>query len=61
MAKNFITGSARSPSNEEFRRRIEKLTEMPSYAGLPANKHKQKSWKKPFAWQPRERPLDGTG
>lgn len=61
MAKNFITGSARSPSNEEFRRRIEKLTEMPSYAGLPANKHRKKILEKAICMAAAGAPLDGTG
>lgn len=53
MAKMFITGSARSPSNEEFKARVARLAEMPAHTAAPAaqrrNKHQKPAFPQPAA------------
>ncbi len=61
MAKNFITGSARSPSTEEFKARIARLSEMPTHTATPANARKNRPAKPSFSQQaPRDEPDDVT-
>ncbi len=50
MAKMFITGSARSPSNEEFKARIARLAEMPTHQAAPSAGRRNKPAKP--AYQP---------
>ncbi|MET7242074.1 hypothetical protein ABZT49_01780 [Methylobacterium sp. EM32] len=58
MAKMFITGSARSPSNEEFKARVARLAEMPTHTASPATARKNKP-AKPAYTQPAPSPDDG--
>ncbi|AWN45352.1 hypothetical protein DK419_02645 [Methylobacterium terrae] len=60
MAKNFITGSARSPSTEEFKARIARLSEMPTHATPAANARKNRPAKQSFSQQPLRREPDGA-
>jgi hypothetical protein len=53
MAKMFITGSARSPSNEEFKARIARLAEMPAHQAAPASRRNKPA--KP-SYQPQPEP-----
>lgn len=52
MAKMFITGTARSPSTEEFKQRVARLAEMPALAASPASGRRNKPAKPSFAQQP---------
>ncbi|MGX7705966.1 hypothetical protein [Methylobacterium sp. Gmos1] len=54
MAKMFITGSARSPSNEEFKARVARLAEMPAHTAPPASARKNKPAKPAFTPTPAE-------
>ena len=55
MAKMFITGSARSPSTEEFKARIARLAEMPTHTASPANARKNRPAKPAFSQSPLKR------
>ncbi|KMO41087.1 hypothetical protein VQ03_13285 [Methylobacterium tarhaniae] len=59
MAKMFITGSARSPSTEEFKERVARLAEMPAHTASPANARKNRPAKPGFAQQPLRRAPEG--
>ncbi|SEP44909.1 hypothetical protein SAMN04487843_12147 [Methylobacterium sp. ap11] len=48
MAKMFITGSAQSPSTEEFKARIARLSAMPAHTASPANARKNRPAKPGF-------------
>ncbi|MCF4128066.1 hypothetical protein [Methylobacterium sp. SyP6R] len=54
MAKMFITGSARSPSNEEFKARIARLAEMPAHHAAPSAARRNKPAKPAYQPQPEE-------
>jgi hypothetical protein len=57
VAKSFITGAASSPSNEEFQKRVARLSDMP--VKLPTNKkHQNKSSKWSTARRQPEEPSD---
>ncbi|TGD94854.1 hypothetical protein [Methylobacterium nonmethylotrophicum] len=55
MAKMFITGSARSPSTEEFKARVARLAEMPAHTASPANARKNRPAKPSFTQGPLKR------
>ncbi|KMO20481.1 hypothetical protein [Methylobacterium platani] len=59
MAKMFITGSARSPSTEEFKARIARLAEMPTHTAAPANARKNRPAKPAFSQAPLRRTPEG--
>ncbi|WP_279357740.1 hypothetical protein [Methylobacterium indicum] len=48
MAKMFITGSAQSPSTEEFKARIARLSAMPVHTASSANARKNRPSKPGF-------------
>ena len=60
MAKMFITGSARSPSNEEFKARVARLAEMPTHTASPSSGRKNKP-AKPAYTQPSPAPSPDDG
>ena len=60
MAKMFITGSARSPSNEEFKARVARLAEMPTHTASPATARRNKPAKPAFTSAPPAPSPDGT-
>ncbi|MFH6781840.1 MULTISPECIES: hypothetical protein [Methylobacterium] len=60
MAKMFITGSARSPSTEEFKARIARLAEMPTHTASPANSRKNRPAKPAFSQSPLKRAPEGV-
>jgi len=61
MAKMFITGSARSPSTEEFKARVARLAEMPAHTAPPANARKNRPTNKPsFTQGPPKPEPDGA-
>ncbi|AWB23658.1 hypothetical protein DA075_24480 [Methylobacterium currus] len=60
MAKMFITGSARSPSNEEFKARVARLAEMPAHTASPATARRNKPAKPTFQQTPPAPSPDGT-
>lgn len=55
MAKMFITGSARSPSNEEFKARIARLADMPTHQAAPAARRNKPA---KLAYQPQPTEAD---
>lgn len=60
MAKMFITGSARSPSNEEFKARVARLAEMPAHTASPTPARKNKPAKPSFTQSPPAPTPDGS-
>ncbi|GJD65021.1 hypothetical protein [Methylobacterium frigidaeris] len=60
MAKMFITGSARSPSNEEFKARVARLAEMPAHTASPVAARRNKPPKSSFTQPPLKPSSDGA-
>lgn len=60
MAKMFITGSARSPSTEEFQARIARLAEMPTHTASPGHARKNRPAKPSFSQSPLRRGQEDT-
>jgi len=48
MANRFITGAARSPSDEEFKQRLGRLAPLPAVAA-----QKRRPWKSKAAFRPK--------